>query len=193
MAHHRQKTILSIAGAILVSALALIAKDLVRSLPVATNIVSSFSFQTTTGPQSAMSSSSATWYTIKRVVDGDTVELEDGNKVRYIGVNTPETHHPTKGVQCYGREAAAFNQSLVEGKLVRLEKDVSETDRYGRLLRFVYLEDGTFVNQVLLEKGYAQVVTYPPDIAKSKQFLAVQAEAREEKKGLWGYCSSTNF
>jgi micrococcal nuclease len=141
----------------------------------------------------ASSTASGDWFTVARAVDGDTVELADGTKVRYVGVNTPETHHPTKGVQCYGKEAAAYNQTLVAGKKVRLVKDVSETDRYGRLLRFVYLEDGTLVNRLLLEQGYAEVMTYPPDVAKSKEFIAVQAEARAAKRGLWGFCSSTTF
>jgi micrococcal nuclease len=141
----------------------------------------------------ASNTSAGDWFVVAKAVDGDTIELADGTKVRYVGVNTPETRHPTKGVQCYGKEAAAYNQTLVAGKKVRLVKDVSETDRYGRLLRFVYLEDGTFVNRLLLEQGYAEVMTYPPDVAKSKEFIATQAEARAAKRGLWGFCSSTTF
>src|SRR3989338_2673862 len=79
---------------------------------------------------------------VARVIDGDTIELETSEKVRYIGVDAPETVHPKKSAQCFGREASKRNTDLAEGKLERLVKDVSETDRYGRLLRYVYLLDG---------------------------------------------------
>ncbi len=189
----RPKTILSLAGTILVAIVAILANKAVRYIPPA--IISLPESNSSSTPQVSTSTSTVAedWFTVARAVDGDTVELADGTKVRYVGVNTPETHHPTKGVQCYGKEAAAYNQTLVAGKKVRLAKDVSETDRYGRLLRFVYLEDGTFVNRLLLEQGYAEVMTYPPDVAKSKEFLAVQSQAREAKRGLWGFCSSTTF
>ena len=101
-------------------------------------------------------------YLVTRVVDGDTIVLSNGERLRYIGVDTPETKHPKKGLQCYGKEASAFNKKLVEGKKVKLEFDVQQKDRYGRLLAYVYLEDGTFVNAELLRKGYAQVMTIPP-------------------------------
>lgn len=122
---------------------------------------------------------------VKRVIDGDTIELEDGRKVRYIGINTPESVDPRRGVQCFGKEASAFNRELVEGKVVRLEKDVSETDKYGRLLRFVYLEDGTFVNERLVSEGYAAASPYAPDISKKDFFKAAEMKARQEGRGLW--------
>lgn len=131
---------------------------------------------------------------VKRVVDGDTIELTNGQKVRYIGVNTPETHHPTKPVECYGKEAEAYNKQLVEGKQVRLEKDTSETDKYGRLLRYVYLiptastEAEIFVNKRLVEEGYALVDTFPPDVKYQDVFLEAQRSAREQNKGLWSTC-----
>ncbi|MBI3335237.1 MAG: thermonuclease family protein [Candidatus Portnoybacteria bacterium] len=78
---------------------------------------------------------------VARVIDGDTIELENGQRVRYIGIDTPETSDPRKPIQCFGIEAAKKNQELVEGKMVRLEKDVSERDRYARLLRYVYAGD----------------------------------------------------
>lgn len=197
MSHRRPKTILTIAGTMLVTVVVFLANKAIGYLPTTAINLPGFSSSTPTTSIStsaiATSSRSESTYVVKRVVDGDTIELEDGNKVRYVGVNTPETHDPRKPVQCYGKEASAFNESLVVGKRVRLVKDVSETDRYGRLLRFVYLEDGTFVNQVLLEKGYAEVMTYAPDVSKSKDFLLIQAQARAQKRGLWGYCSSTNF
>jgi micrococcal nuclease len=122
---------------------------------------------------------------VARVVDGDTIELDNGEKVRYIGVNAPESVKPRSPVECFGREASAKNKELVEGKSVRLEKDVSDRDRYGRLLRFVYLEDGTFVNDELVRQGYAYADTFPPDVSKADQFREAQREARENRRGLW--------
>lgn len=122
---------------------------------------------------------------VERVIDGDTIELEDGRKVRYIGINTPESVDPRRSPQCFGKEASAFNRELVEGKNVRLEKDVSETDKYGRLLRFVYLEDGTFVNERLVSEGYAAASPYAPDISKKDFFKAAEVEARQAGRGLW--------
>lgn len=122
---------------------------------------------------------------VQRVIDGDTIELENGQKVRYIGINTPETVDPRRKVECFGKEASAFNHNLVEGKFVRLVKDISETDKYGRLLRFVYLEDGTLVNEVLVREGYAYASVYPPDISKKDLFSEAESAARIEKQGLW--------
>ncbi|MFH1280444.1 MAG: thermonuclease family protein, partial [Candidatus Beckwithbacteria bacterium] len=126
-------------------------------------------------------------YTAKvaRVVDGDTIKLENGEVLRYIGIDTPETVDPRKPVQCYGKEASAKNKELVEGKEVKLEKDVSETDKYGRLLRYVWLGD-VLINELLVEEGYAQSSSYPPDIKYQDRFVAAQAFAREENMGLWG-------
>jgi len=118
-----------------------------------------------------------------RVVDGDTIEIEDENgtkhKVRYIGINTPETD------EYYGDIATEKNKELVEGKIVKLEKDVSETDMYGRLLRYVYVGD-LFINSYLVENGYAQVATYPPDVKYTDSFLELEKEARENRRGFWG-------
>lgn len=125
---------------------------------------------------------------VTRVIDGDTVEIEGGEKVRYIGIDTPETVDPRKPVQCYGKEASDKNKELVEGKEVKLEKDISETDKYGRLLRYVWLGD-ILVNEYLVKEGYAQVSTYPPDVKYQDRFLAAQREARENKRGLWEACS----
>ena len=123
-----------------------------------------------------------------RVIDGDTIEVEIGGesyKVRYIGIDTPELHHPTKPVEYFAQEAYEKNRELVEGKTVFLEKDVSETDQYGRLLRYVYVGD-TFVNAYLVQQGYALVSTYPPDVKYQERFLELQREAREAGRGLWG-------
>ena len=123
-------------------------------------------------------------------IDGDTIELESGEKVRYIGIDTPETKHPNIGVECFGKEAAEKNRQLVEGKQVRLEKDVSEVDRYGRLLRYVYVED-QMVNEVLVRGGYANASSYPPDIKHQERLQKAEQEARTQNLGLWSRCSDT--
>jgi micrococcal nuclease len=106
---------------------------------------------------SLLAISSAYAAKVIRVIDGDTIELEGGVKVRYIGIDTPETVHPSKPVQFMGKEASAFNRQLVEGKDVRLEYDVQRTDKYGRTLAYVYVGD-TFVNAELVKQGYAQIM-----------------------------------
>lgn len=126
-----------------------------------------------------------TWVRVTRIVDGDTFEIEGGKKVRYIGINAPESVHPRRSAQCFGTEASHFNQGLIEGKRVRMQKDISEMDRYGRLLRFVYLEDGTFVNEQLVREGYAFASAYPPDTAQSEFFTQAETSARMEQRGLW--------
>lgn len=123
---------------------------------------------------------------VTRVIDGDTIELEGGQRVRYIGIDTPEL---SGKVECFGREAYDKNRELVEGKEIRLEKDVSETDRYGRLLRYVYVGD-SFINDVLVRTGYANASSYPPDIKYQEQFREAEREAREANKGLWSSCST---
>jgi micrococcal nuclease len=126
---------------------------------------------------------------VTNAVDGDTIDvLIDGQeyRVRYIGVDTPETVHPTRGEEPYGRKASEYNKALVGGQTVFLEKDVSETDRYGRLLRYVWLEDGTMVNFLLVSGGYAQVSTFPPDVKYAANLLELERVAREDRVGLWG-------
>lgn len=123
---------------------------------------------------------------VRRVIDGDTIKLTNGERVRYIGINTPETKHPVKGVEPFGHEASEANRRLVEGKQVRLEFDVQRRDRFGRLLAYVYLMDGTFINLELVRQGYAQVATYPPNVKHQAEFLEAQREARTAKRGLWG-------
>ena len=126
---------------------------------------------------------------VVRVIDGDTIQVcciaRKREKVRYIGINTPETKHPTKGVEYYGKEAAKANRKLVEDKTVILTFDVEQRDRYGRLLAYVFLEDGTFGNAWLVEHGFAQVMTVPPNVKHQELFLKIQREAREAGRGLW--------
>ncbi len=123
---------------------------------------------------------------VERAVDGDTVVLVGGDRVRYIGVDTPELHHPRKPVQFYAREAMEFNRRMVEGRAVRLEFDVERRDKYGRLLAYVYLPDGTFVNAELVRQGYAQLLTFPPNVKYVALFRKLQTQAREANRGLWG-------
>jgi micrococcal nuclease len=121
---------------------------------------------------------------VVRVIDGDTVELADGRTVRYIGIDTPETVAPGQPVGHYGPEASSFNKQLVEGRDVELEKDVSETDRFGRLLRHVYI-DGRLVSEILVQQGFAQVSTFPPDVKHQDRLLIAQRVARNAGRGLW--------
>ena len=125
---------------------------------------------------------------VKRVIDGDTIELENKQIVRYIGVDSPELHHPKKSVECFASAAAEFNKKLVEGKTVRLEKDVSETDKYKRLLRYVWIDDSKMINEIMVREGYAYAATFPPDVKYAETFRQLQQEAMNNKKGLWNYC-----
>ena len=122
---------------------------------------------------------------VERVVDGDTFVLAGGERVRLIGIDTPETVHPNKPVEPFGPEASGFTKKMLEGRDVRLEFDVQERDRYGRLLAYVFLEDDTFVNAELIRLGYAVVSTIPPNVKHAERFLELQREARERERGLW--------
>ena len=124
---------------------------------------------------------------VTSVIDGDTIEVEGGWLVRYVGIDTPETVHPSKPVECFGKEAAAKNRELVEGKKVRLERDVEDKDKYGRLLRYVYVDD-LMVNAELVRLGYAYSVSYPPNVKYQQLFLQLERQAREQELGLWGEC-----
>lgn len=132
------------------------------------------------------------------VIDGDTIRVElDGRTVtiRYIGVDTPETVAPGQAVQAYGPEATEANRRLVEGRTVLLEKDLSETDSFGRLLRYVYTESftgTTMVNAELVRLGYARVATYPPDVRYQSLFLELERDARASARGLWAAGSSAS-
>ncbi|MDP3964222.1 MAG: thermonuclease family protein [bacterium] len=120
-----------------------------------------------------------------QIVDGDTIIVEGGETVRYLAIDTPElTHRPP---DCYAAEAIERNRELVEGKAVRLEKDVRDTDRYGRLLRYVYVGE-TQVNRVLVEEGYARAFIVPPDDARREEYIRLETQARESSRGLWGNC-----
>ncbi len=118
---------------------------------------------------------------MERVIDGDTIVVSKRRRVRYIGVDTPEVGDEP---QYYGPEATSFNQGLVVGTKVRLERDVSDVDRFGRLLRFVYA-DGILVNAELVREGYARARVYPPDTRYARCLAALEAEARDAGRGMW--------
>ncbi len=122
---------------------------------------------------------------IDHVIDGDTIQLDDSRKVRLIGVDTPETVHPQKEVEYYGKEASDFTKSMLEGKEVYLEYDVQPTDKYGRTLAYVWLSDGTLFNELLVLKGFAQVSTYPPNVKYVERFTMAQKQAIEANADLW--------
>lgn len=133
---------------------------------------------------------------VTKVIDGDTIEIEGGIKVRLLGIDTPETKDPRRSVECFGKEAANETKRLLEGSMVILEKDLSETDKYRRLLRYVFLpldpESSSgqmlFVNDYLIREGFAKTLTYPPDVKYSQALLEAQTAAKVNNKGLWARC-----
>jgi micrococcal nuclease len=127
---------------------------------------------------------------VTKVIDGDTIEVRVHDTrftVRYIGIDAPETRG-TAAQTCLSRQATTANRALVQGKTLRLERDVSEFDSFGRLLRYVYLPDGTLVNEALVKTGFAQATTFPPDVKYADRLAAAQQSARDAKSGLWGKC-----
>lgn len=137
---------------------------------------------------------------VTRVVDGDTIEVEIGERisgpgagggepghtydVRLLGIDTPESVHPSKPVECFGREASAAARALLEGASVRLVRDVEDVDSYGRLLRYVYFGE-EMANARLVANGYAYAYTYPPNVRHADLFVQLQRQARESVRGLW--------
>lgn len=125
---------------------------------------------------------------VSRVIDGDTIEVVlDGqtHTVRYIGIDAPESVDPTRAAEPFGVEAASRNRDLVFGQQVILEKDVSESDQFGRLLRYVRLADGTMVNEILVTEGLAEAKNYPPDVKYADQLSALEASSRKQERGMW--------
>ncbi len=131
-------------------------------------------------------------YRVLQIDDGDTIIVDMNGieeKIRFIGVDTPETKDPRKPVQCFGHAATAFTKNLIGDNPVRLEADPTNTnrDRYNRLLRYVYLPDGTLVNGEIIRQGYGfAYVSFP--VQKMEEFRALQVEAREQNRGLWAGC-----
>jgi micrococcal nuclease len=131
--------------------------------------------------------------TVKRVVDGDTIEIAIGGKterVRLIGIDTPETKHPTKGVECYGPEASAYTEQLLPtGTALRVERDIEARDKYGRLLLYVYIADSNvFVNLDLVMNGYARPMVFEPNTAHKADFAQAATQAELRNVGLWQAC-----
>jgi micrococcal nuclease len=130
---------------------------------------------------------------VVRVVDGDTIRVRLGGRterVRYIGVDTPESVKPGTPVQCYAKRAAAANAALVAGREVRLVGDVEHRDRYGRLLAYVYrVGDGAFVNALLVRDGYARTLTIAPNVAHAGELARLARAARTAGRGLWRACA----
>jgi len=128
------------------------------------------------------------YFKVKDIDDGDTIVLENGSVIRYLGIDTPETHHPTIGEECGGKEATQENIRLLKNKKVRLIKDETEKDQYGRLLRYVFTEDGVFINYELVRKGFAQILEIPPDHIFRQTLLDAQNFAHDNKLGIWSLC-----
>ena len=130
------------------------------------------------------------FFRIHRVVDGDTFWLINAKgqkeKIRFIGIDAPEAKNYGKKVkQYYGKESTNFLTNYLKGKKVRLEYDVQRYDQYGRTLAYVYLEDGTFLNEYLIKNGYAKVVTFPPNVKYHRQFVIAERYARQHQLGMW--------
>lgn len=123
-----------------------------------------------------------------RVIDGDTIVVDTVGTVRLIGVDTPETVDPREPVGCYGPEASAFTRSVATGQLVTLDYDVDRFDRFDRTLAYVYLPDGTFLNAALVQQGYGRAYTVFP-FRYLDQFRALERDARDARRGLWGACA----
>ena len=140
----------------------------------------------------AASQSAAEMRRVLRVIDGDTIVLSPNEKVRLIGVDTPETVHPNKVVECFGKDAKEFTRAAVHGKMVRVVLDEANAlrkhkDRYGRTLGYLYTEDGMLLNAELIRRGYAHAYTRFP-FRYIVEFREMERQARREAAGLWSSC-----
>jgi micrococcal nuclease len=140
----------------------------------------------------ARRAATAEW-TVVNAVDGDTIDVARGvdgretDTVRLLGIDTPETHHPTKPVECFGPEAASFTKEHLAGRSVQLEVDIEQRDRYGRRLAYV-LVDGERFNDELLRRGYARLLVIEPNHAHARTMLREELEAKRDGRGLWSEC-----
>ncbi|HYH55038.1 MAG TPA: thermonuclease family protein [Anseongella sp.] len=137
-------------------------------------------------PRPETAESASDLYYVEEVTDGDTFVLKDGEKVRLIGIDAPETPQSYKQRNFhYGIEARDYLEELIESRRVKLEFDREKRDRYGRLLAYVWLESGLFINAHLIREGYARVVTFPPNVKYHDELIRFEDEARKAKRGLW--------
>ena len=152
--------------------------------------------EVTSSPEASLSSkgsktdnnrSNLVQYEVIRVIDGDTVELKNGERLRYNDIDTPETVHPSKPIECYGAEASKKNKELVEGETILVELGDPEKDRYGRLLGYVYIDD-LFVNAELVRGGYAEVNSYGNPGSKIVELINIERDAKLKSTGLWSSC-----
>jgi micrococcal nuclease len=139
----------------------------------------------------ARRAATAEW-TVVNVVDGDTIDVaradgRDTDTVRLLGIDTPETHHPTKPVECFGPEAALFTEAHLGGRSVQLEDDIEQRDRYGRRLAYVVL-DGERFNDELIRRGYARLLVIEPNHAHARAMLREELDAKRAGRGLWSEC-----
>lgn len=128
------------------------------------------------------------YYKVLDVVDGDTIKIEEVGTVRAIGIDTPETVDPRKDIECFGMEASNKAKDLLENQLVRIEFDESQgaVDKYGRVLAYIYLEDGRMFNEIMIKEGYAHEYTYDSEYKYQSDFKIAETFAKESQKGLWG-------
>ncbi len=182
-----KKQITGIVTSLVVITIALLL-DKLEVIDIKEYINSNESLQTETQRKQQVNDSSL--YEVVRVVDGDTFVINyngKNEKVRLIGVDTPESVHPNaeKNTE-FGNQVSNFSKKMLTGKQVQIELDVEQRDKYGRLLVYAYI-DGQMYNKILLEKGYAKIATYPPNVKHVEEFTALQKQARENKVGLWAY------
>jgi micrococcal nuclease len=136
-------------------------------------------------PAQSVTDAEGSWR-VTRVIDGDTLVLQNDARVRLIGVDTPETKHPTKPIEPFGPEASSFTKRAVEGKVVQLKFDREKRDRYQRLLAYVYLDDWC-LNEEIIRAGYSKCITrYPFDRSMKARFKLAEDEAKTSRRGLWG-------
>ena len=160
-------------------------------LAIALFVLAALSFETYAGRDA----NSKTGVRVEKVSDGDTIKVvfPDGTKetVRLIGLDTPETHHPTKPVGCFGPEAENYSRNKLDGKRVELEYDIERTDKYGRTLAYVYLNGKRF-NDELISLGFAKILSIEPNTKYAREFTQLEVSARKSNLGLWGYCTNDN-
>jgi len=128
---------------------------------------------------------------VKRVIDGDTIVLENGERVQLLGVNAPSTKNPDKQVAAFGKEAFDFTKGLVEGKLVRLEFDpfANRNERRSRTLAYVFLQDGRHLNAEIIRFGHGLAVSRFPPLKYDYEFRKLEGEAREKRRGIWSFAA----